>query len=620
MNYDLLELVAPPLLVIDPKTDDILSANKSADKIFGLDRLTNTKFSKFLGESVPEFIVFADEVFDKGTAWTRKLKSKSQNGEILDLEFQGKLIEHDNQLLLALTLIDLKDQEVHAVEAQMENLQSGGMREWRRAEAFFRDLEQQNRLILDAAGEGIYGVSSEGKTTFVNRAACEILGWEAEDLIGHDIHSMIHHHYANGDAYPHFNCPIYKSFRNEEVARVEDEVFWRKDGKAVLVEYVSTPIYEHKVLAGAVIIFRDISERKESERKLHEALEEVAMLRDRLEEENAYLQEEIRNERAHYDIVGKSPAINRTLVQIDLVAKTDASVLIQGESGTGKGLVASAIHKTSPRAPRPLIRVNCAAIQSGKFELEFFGKSVAGQDRINKDKLGKFELANGGTLFLDEVGEIPMDVQGTILSVLQDGVVQRLGEDRQRKIDVRLVATSKLDLEQKIKDGEFREDLFFYLNVFPITVSPLRERVEDIPLLTAHFMKLACERLNMPLPTVTRATLNALSSYYWPGNIREMQNVIERGVILARGGRLVFEPPAYQGESSVSIPITETDGYLTELEMIAREKENLLVCLRASNGKVSGANGAAELLGVKPTTFYSRMKKHELKEQDWSQS
>lgn len=617
MDDELLELVAPPLLVICPKTDTILSANKSAHLLFEQDNLSQFKFSNFLVDCLPNFIVFVDEVFDKGLAWTRKLKSKSFKGELLDLEFQGKLVEKDDQKFVALTLIDLKDQEVHATTAQMENLQSGGMREWRRAEAFFRDLEQQNRLILDAAGEGIYGVSSEGKTTFVNRAACEILGWEAEDLIGHDIHSMIHHHYANGDAYPHFNCPIYKSFRNEEVARVEDEVFWRKDGKAVLVEYVSTPIYEHKVLAGAVVIFRDISERKENERKLHEAMEEVAMLRDRLEEENAYLQEEIQNERAHYDIVGKSPAINRTLAQIDLVAKTDASVLIEGENGTGKGLVASAIHKASPRALRPLIRVNCAAIPRDNFELEFFGKSNAGQGGVHKDKLGKFELANGGTLFLDEVGEIPMDVQGTILSVLQDGVVQRMGEDRQRKIDIRLVATSKLDLEKKIEVDEFREDLFFHLNVFPITVSPLRERVEDIPLLTAHFLKLACERLNMPLPTITRSTLNALASYHWPGNIREMQNVIERGVILARGGRLVFEPPTYETEAVTTPLVTEIDSYLTEAEMTAREKANLIACLKAANGKVSGLDGAADLLGVKPTTFYSRMKKHSISDKDW---
>jgi len=605
------------MVIIHPYNDQIIAANQQAKKLFKSENLENQQFSKLLIDSLADFIVFVDEVFHNKTGWTRKLKCCNHEGDELHLEFQGHVFKQQDEDLLVLTLIDLIEQDKHAAIAQTEKFQRGGMREWLHAEAFFRDLEQQNRLILDAAGEGIYGVSSEGKTTFVNRAACEILGWEAEELIGHDIHTMIHHHYANGDAYPHFCCPIYKSFRNEEVARVEDEVFWRKDGKPVLVEYISTPIYEHKVLAGAVVIFRDISERKENEKKLQDALKEVAMLKERLEEENAYLQEEIRNERAHYDIVGKSPAVSRTLAQIDLVAKTDASVLIMGESGTGKGLVASAIHKASQRAPRPLIRVNCAAIPRNNFELEFLGKSNDGIGGINKDKLGKFELAHGGTLFLDEIGELPFDIQGTILNILQEGKVQRLGEERQRKIDVRLVATTKFDLEEKIKKGEFREDLFFYLNVFPITTSPLRERVEDIPLLTHHFMNLACEHLNMPYPKVTKATINALASYHWPGNIREMQNVVERGVILAQGGKLVFEYTSNEDRASEQLPFEQSDTYKTEIEMIALEKQNLLTCLKASNGKVSGINGAAELLGVKPTTFYSRMKRHAIKPDDW---
>ncbi len=235
---------------------------------------------------------------------------------------------------------------------ETERLHRGGLIEWKRAHQFFSELEHQNQLILNAAGEGIYGVNAEGKTTFLNRAAQEMLGWTAEDLLGKPIHDIIHHHHLNGDLYHSHDCPIYRSFRFEQVNRIEDEVFWRKDGRPIRVEYVSTPIYDQQVLAGAVVIFRDITERKENEKKLRDALDEIANLRDRLEQENAYLQEAITTERAHHEIIGTSPAVRQLLTRIELVAGTDATVLISGEAGTGKALVANAIHEASPRRRR----------------------------------------------------------------------------------------------------------------------------------------------------------------------------------------------------------------------------------------------------------------------------
>lgn len=261
--------------------------------------------------------------------------------------------------------------------------------------------------------------------SIANPAAEAMLGWSASDLIGRNMHELIHHHHADGTPYPAEDCPIYNAFRHAKVNLVEDEIFWRKDGPPIRVEYSSTPITDGNEVIGAVIIFRDITERKENERRLRDALAEVERLKERLEQENAYLQEEVRDSRKHHEIIGVSPAIVETLKQIELVAPTDANVLIIGESGTGKELVAQAIHADSARADRPLIRVNCAAIPRELFESEFFGHVKGAFTGAVRDRVGRFELANGGTIFLDEVGEIPLELQGKLLRVLQERTFER---------------------------------------------------------------------------------------------------------------------------------------------------------------------------------------------------
>jgi PAS domain S-box-containing protein len=217
------------------------------------------------------------------------------------------MINHDTSSFLVMQIIDIGAYETRSQNVSTHNLHARGLMEWDRARDFFREMENENRLILDAAGEGIYGINLEGKTTFVNKAAQEMLGWTKEDLLGEDIHAMIHHHHLDGRKYPSRECPIYHSFRNEQVNRVEDEVFWHKNGRPIQVEYTSTPIYDQQVLAGAVVIFRDVSERRENERKLRAAMDQIDALRERLEQENEYLQEEIRNVRSHYDLAGSSP-------------------------------------------------------------------------------------------------------------------------------------------------------------------------------------------------------------------------------------------------------------------------------------------------------------------------
>ncbi|HEX5397573.1 MAG TPA: sigma 54-interacting transcriptional regulator [Verrucomicrobiae bacterium] len=343
------------------------------------------------------------------------------------------------------------------------------------------------------------------------------------------------------------------------------------------------------------------------------AFAEINRLKAQLELQNAYLQEEVVEAKAFGELVGQSAALRHIVSQIDLVAPTEASVLILGESGTGKELVAREIHQRSLRKDKSLVRVNCASIPKDLFESEFFGHVRGAFTGAVKDRSGRFEAAEGGTLFLDEIGEVPLDLQSKLLRVLQEKRYERVGEDRTRLADVRVFAATNRDLKQAVAAGRFREDLYYRLNVFPVQVPPLRERMEDVPLLAKHFVEVSVKKLRCPKPRLTRAGIAKLQGYNWPGNIRELQNVIERAVIISRGGALDFDLPASQ-PALVPRPLAREESktkpeFLTEAELQQRERENLLVILEKAHWKIMGRDGAAELLGVKPTTLMTRMKK-----------
>lgn len=347
------------------------------------------------------------------------------------------------------------------------------------------------------------------------------------------------------------------------------------------------------------------------------AFEEIQRLKAQLEIQNSCLREEVVEAKAFGELVGESQALRHIVSQIDLVASTEASVLILGESGTGKELVAREIHNRSRRKDKPLIRVNCASIPKDLFESEFFGHARGAFTGAIKDRAGRFEAAEGGTLFLDEIGEVPLDLQSKLLRVLQEKRYERVGEDRTRLADVRVVAATNRDLKQAVATGRFREDLYYRLNVFPIQVPPMRERMEDIPLLAKHFVEKSVKELRCAKPRLTRAAITKLQNYNWPGNIRELRNVIERAVIISRGGVLDFDLPAGEPASLPRLPVREKNegepDFLTEAELQRREHENLLRILEKSNWKIMGPNGAAELLGVKPTTLLTRINKMGLK-------
>ncbi len=339
------------------------------------------------------------------------------------------------------------------------------------------------------------------------------------------------------------------------------------------------------------------------------ALDEIDSLKRRLEQENEYLREEVQQVTAFGDLIGQSPSLLATTRQIELVAPTDSAVLILGESGTGKEVVAREIHRHSRRADRPLIKVNCAAIPRELYESEFFGHAKGSFTGALRDRAGRFELADGGTLFLDEIGEIPLDLQAKLLRVLQEGELERVGEERTRRIDVRVIAATNRNLRTEAEAGRFRQDLFYRLSVFPMELPPLRKRVEDIPLLAEHFLDRFARQLGRARPRLTLANAQDLQRYAWPGNVRELQHVLERACIVSTDGKLRFDlPKETPKQREQQIAATATARILTAAELRELEANNIRSALATAKGRIYGENGAAALLAMKPTTLASRMK------------
>lgn len=365
-----------------------------------------------------------------------------------------------------------------------------------------------------------------------------------------------------------------------------------------------------------LVASKDVTERRRAERELRRTLSENARLREELERERDYLREEVNVAMNFGRIVGTSPALRRMMKRVEAVAETPASVLVQGESGVGKELVAHAIHMHSPRAKGPLVKVNCASIPKELFESEFFGHVKGAFTGAHRDRVGRFQLADGGTIFLDEIGEIPLELQGKLLRVLQESEFERVGDDVTRSVDVRVIAATNRDLEQLIVDGEFREDLFYRLSVFPVDVPPLRERDDDVIQLAQHFLEQTCKDFGRDALTLTRKQAANLRAYDWPGNIRELKNVIERAVILSTGKvlRLDLSMLGLKVDADeVSEATVASDEVLTESDMRDLQRNNIVRALGRTNWKVSGEGGAAELLGVRPTTLADRIRSMKIK-------
>ena len=337
------------------------------------------------------------------------------------------------------------------------------------------------------------------------------------------------------------------------------------------------------------------------------AYRELSQIKDKLATEKSYLEDEIRIDQNVGNMIGESPAFQAVLSAIQVVAPTDATVLIEGETGTGKELVARALHDLSGRSQRSFIKVNCAAIPATLLESELFGHERGSFTGAFAQKIGRFELAHQGTLFLDEVGEIPLELQSKLLRAIQEQELERLGGNRTIRVDVRFVAATNRKLKQMVDEGKFRSDLYYRLHVFPLAVPPLRERREDIPLLIRYFTQKYAKRMSRPIESIPSAAIEALTNYEWPGNIRELQNVIERSVILSPGRVLQIVLP----EVAKSSPPSPRSPRLEE----SAERERILQALLESDGRVSGPSGAAARLGLRRTTLQSRMKKLHIERQ-----
>jgi transcriptional regulator with GAF, ATPase, and Fis domain len=357
-----------------------------------------------------------------------------------------------------------------------------------------------------------------------------------------------------------------------------------------------------QILANAV-------HRKRTEDELRQKLDEIRALKDRLQEENVYLREEIRGG-DYADVVGRSAALGRVLERVSQVAPTSSTVLLLGETGTGKELLAKAIHERSPRKARAFINVNCAALPASLIETELLGHEKGAFTGAIAAHPGRFELADGGTLFLDEIGDLAVELQSKLLRVLQDGEVQRLGSTRTRKVDVRLVAATNQDLERAMAEGRFRRDLYYRLSVFPITIPPLRERKEDIPLIAWAFVERRQPKLGRRIEQIPRDVMDALVAYDWPGNVRELENVLERALILSPGGALQLEGPLRApGPAAPKGGLSPGARLEADPSFDAVAREHIRTVLERCAWRINGPGGAAEVLAVHPNTLRSRMKR-----------
>ena len=469
-------------------------------------------------------------------------------------------------------------------------------------------LERQYRDLYQSTPAMLHTVNAAGRIIAVSSHWLEKLGYSRDEVIGRPIMDFL----TDASKVSAMRWTIEEVIASGDQKNVPREMVTR-DGR--ILDVLMSTRAEHNPVDGALtlrVASKDMTERNQAEAQLRAAYDQIAELKEELERERDYLREEVSVAMNFGYIIGESPALNSMLARIESVAETPASVLIIGETGSGKELVARAIHARSGRADGPLVKVNCASIPDELFESEFFGHVRGAFTGAHRDRVGRFELADGGTIFLDEVGEIPLSLQGKLLRVLQEREFERVGEEQSRTVDVRVIAATNKDLEKAVEAGEFREDLYYRLSVFPVQVPPLRRRGDDVVMLAVHFLEQTCRDFGRPLPAFTQGQVEQLRRYEWPGNVRELKNVIERAVILSNGDTLRLDLATSDTdlapENDEPAMLRAERSYLTEAEMKAQQKANLLAALDAADWRVSGAGGAAEMLGIKPSTLSDRIR------------
>jgi PAS domain S-box-containing protein len=456
-----------------------------------------------------------------------------------------------------------------------------------RVEKTLGESERRYRDLYEEAPIAYVLEDLESRFISANRAAMRILGVKPEEVIGTVGISLVP---DTPDAQRRVKEAFASIGRGTDTSGVVLELRRKDDGRPIWIQWWSKPEPDGKYTR---TMFVDITDRVLMEQE-----------QARLKAQNLYLQEEIKSVHNFEEVVGRSPSLLRVLEKVDLVARTDSTVLITGETGTGKELIARALHSASRRRDKPLIKLNCAALPIGLVESELFGHEKGAFSGALQRRVGRFELANGGTIFLDEIGEMPLDVQVKVLRVLQEREFERVGGAETLKVDVRVIAATNRDLGKAVRGREFREDLFYRLNVFPVELPPLRDRKSDIPLLVRYFIDKYAVRVDRRIESVEADTIRRLAGYHWPGNVRELQNLIERALILSTTPELRIEPEIFAAATPPMAPATSAAKDLDTMQ-----REHILEALHDASWVVEGDRGAARQLGLHPNTLRSRMKK-----------
>ena len=466
------------------------------------------------------------------------------------------------------------------------------------AEKEIEDKEKKLRRLVNSAMDGIIDLDDNFIIRMMNPAAEKLFHCKLSEAVGNSFLSLLSEQGKN----------IFKNSINELEKLPEGEKYiWITDSLNIRckngIEFPSEATisqYEINDEIFNTVILRNINDKLEAEKKINN-----------LEAEAEYLKEEIKILNDFDEIVGQSRPIMNLLNEVNLVAKTDSTVLISGETGTGKELIARAIHSASKRKNKQLIKVNCSAIPASLIESEFFGHVPGAFTGATKTRIGRFQFADGGTIFLDEIGDLQLDLQSKLLRVLQEGEFEPVGSSETKKVDVRVIAATNRNLKEEVNSGKFRQDLYYRLNVYPIIVPPLRERGNDIIKLANEFIIRYSRKLGKDVSRLTHESIKKLTSYSWPGNVRELQNVIERAVIVSKDGKIILDkilPDDNEHENNEVKNAETREKILSQEDLLNLEKENIIRALNSTNWKISGNDGAAKLLGLPPTTLNSRLK------------
>ena len=442
-----------------------------------------------------------------------------------------------------------------------------------------------------------HSIDDKGRLLDVSDRWLEKFGYNREEVIGRESVEFLTEdskHYAESVAIPEFMKKGFVRDINYQFVKKNNEIF------DVLLSAI-TEWDEDDNYIRSLAILTDITEQRKLEEALEKSLTEIEKVKNSLQPDNIFLQDEISSEHNFEEIIGASEGLKKVLGKVEQVSPTDTTVLILGETGTGKELIARAVHSHSVRQERPLVIINCAALPNNLIESELFGHERGAFTGAFKQKIGRFKLADGGTIFLDEIGELPTEIQVKLLRVLQEGELERLGSSNTLKVDVRIIAATSRNLERAMADGNFLEGLYYRLNVFPIKVPPLRERKEDIPLLVKHFVKKFSIKMGKKIEKIPKKLMDTLQIYDWPGNVRELENIIERLTVISEGNLLeIGEWPL----ENIASHHTSRVSTLREIEI-----EHITMTLELTGWRVRGSSGAAEILGIKPSTLEARMKK-----------